>query len=504
MAAMPAPANSSDSAPPSVCPGCGALIPVLVEAPPAALSVGRGQVSGAGCRVHVSEAGLLTRLQIETPGGVIYHGREPGRLLTAKGATLLLAGPPVVLALAVAFGLLGAGVEPLPVVIALLVMALVLYLVARAGWKSRDDLSERAVVYAWDRLVPQLHEPKFSLEESAFLAGLARWSAGSGLAARQRESWRRALALTEQAAVEGRPVVRHLAALQRLAIAHAAAEADPILLLAAQIGRCFDARPAEGLTRMPPCFAEELLAPWRADWWNKTNLARLRLLVCDRAFEAGLEVRHLIEAGQLVPALANLLQTDDPAGLARLRLLWSLRASRPWDRCGPAVTAFEVAALPESSRVMTEYPDLLLYQTVPLARRRVGESKDAGPRGEVVVCGRGVAFQGVLFTELPVTLEVFSRGLFRRGGHRLVVGGHTFHLPDDPEPLARLLERWFHYHFREFLPQAADVADWQSPAGDAVLRTWGTVACPQCRRIVRVKPGEVGVALEEPVGPPAL
>src|SRR5262249_33831586 len=177
-----------------------------------------------------------------------------------------------------------------------------------------------------------------------------------------QEALPRLVALTEKATAEGRRVVRHLAALRRLVVADAAAAGDdPIPLLAAQVGRCFE-------QRLPPDFAEELLADWPASWRTPGNCARLRLLVGDHAFAGGLEMRHLAEAGAIAPALAELLRTDDPADLARLRLLWSLRAGRPWDRCGPAHTAFELAAEPDTGKLLTDYPDLLLHQTVPLAR----------------------------------------------------------------------------------------------------------------------------------------
>jgi hypothetical protein len=107
-------------------------------------------------------------------------------------------------------------------------------------------------------------------------------------------------------------------------------------------------------------------------------------------------------------------------------------------------------------------------------------------------------FQDVLFPEAPSGIEVVSRGIFHRGGHKLIVGVKAFRLPDDPEPLARLLERWFRYHFQDFLPQAVEAADWRSAAGDAILRRWGTIACPQCRRIIRTRAGEAGVVVAEP------
>ncbi len=93
--------------------------------------------------------------------------------------------------------------------------------------------------------------------------------------------------------------------------------------------------------------------------------ARLRILVADQAFEAGFEVADLLGAGQMAPALAALLRISDPDGLAALRLLWSLRPTRPWFRCGLSRTVFELATEPQSAELLASYPDLLLVQDSP-------------------------------------------------------------------------------------------------------------------------------------------
>src|SRR5205085_7896074 len=132
----------------------------------------------------------------------------------------------------------------------------------------------------------------------------------------------------------------HLAALYRLLIEDAAAAGeDPVPLVVEQLARCF-------VGRLPMVFAERLLEDWRCGWWTRGNLARLRVLLCDRAFEAGFEVRNLQDAGHNAPSLGAVLNTDEPTALAGLRLVWSLRPTRPWDRCGEASSAFELAADP--------------------------------------------------------------------------------------------------------------------------------------------------------------
>src|SRR5262249_7989970 len=153
-------------------------------------------------------------------------------------------------------------------------------------------------------------------------------SVGRGQPDLRAPSLKRVLDLTEKAVADAAALLPHLAALYRLAAADAAALGrDPVPLVAAQIGRCF-------LGKLPITYAQWLLEEWEGLWWTGGNLARLRVLLCDRAFEAGLEVLDLLEAGHAAPALGDVLEISNTDALAQLRLLWSLRPRRPWDRCG--------------------------------------------------------------------------------------------------------------------------------------------------------------------------
>ena len=106
----------------------------------------------------------------------------------------------------------------------------------------------------------------------------------------------------------------HLAALYLLMIEDAAAAGDdPVPLVVEQLARCFGGR-------LPMVFAERLLEDWRCDWWTRGNLARLRVLLCDRAFEAGFEVRNLLDAGQSAAALGSVLGCDE--GTATTEETW--------------------------------------------------------------------------------------------------------------------------------------------------------------------------------------
>jgi hypothetical protein len=233
---------------------------------------------------------------------------------------------------------------------------------------------------------------------------------------------------------------------------------------------------------LPLVFAQWLLAEWVGPWWTAGNLARLRILLCGRAFEAGWEVADLVEAGLIARALADVLQTAEPDGLARLRLLWSLRPSRPWARWGDALTVFELAEDSEAGRAwLRKYPDLLLL--------------DEGSPA-VIVSGQGVVFQETLFTEAPRTIELKSRRDFDGIEYELLIGAYRFRLVNDPAALVGRLDRWFRFLFGEFFPQVAAVHAWQAPQGSKSSQFHEVVACPECRRSLLPRAGDVGKLLD--------
>jgi hypothetical protein len=279
----------------------------------------------------------------------------------------------------------------------------------------------------------------------------------------------------------------HLAALRRLLVEDAAAAgADPAPLVADLLARCFEGR-------APLAFAEHLLARWRSAYWTRGNLARLRVLLCDRAFEAGFEVHNLIDAGQSAPALGEVLGIDDVRGLAALRLLWARRPTRPWDHCGPSRTVFDLAAEAKSAALLEDQPDLLLWQEEPGWRVAADGGEEPMRGAEIRVCVGGVWLQDARFTEPPRDVELLRKSM----GCELSLGGRRFRSPDDLDGLARRMERWFRYYFQEFRPEAAQVQTWQSPDRSAILRAWGAAPCPECKRFLLARLGQVGVALDE-------
>jgi hypothetical protein len=465
------------------CSWCYALVPVPREVPPHVLLERPGRLSACGYSVELSEAGLFSRLEVRTPGKVIRRGRDPDHPCTPRGALVFFAGPLVLLALGWAF----AGPQPLFAVLAVLVVALIVDALIRIRVAGRRPLEERLLDHAWRWLAPHLHEREFVLEDSAFLAGLAQRSEEAGDPAWRAPLLPGLLKRTENAIVNGEGPPNHLAALRRLAVADAArAGVDPVPVVVEQLARCFQGR-------LPLAFAEHLLDDWQSEWWTRGNLARLRILLCDRAFEAGFEVGNLLDAGQNAPALGTVLGTDEVQGLAALRLLWSLRPSKPWDRCGPVLTAFELAADPKYAPLLGRHPDLLLWQEEPDWPEVADAQDDTLSTMRILLCVRGVFLQETLLTAVPREVALRMRFL----GSELVVDEHHFRSPGPLDNLATRIERWCRYAFNEFLPQAVKVQTWQSPDRAAILRAWGAVSCPECRRYLLARVGEVGIALDE-------
>ncbi len=470
----------------SLCPHCFEFVPVPREEVPRPMSVWRGRLSVDGYRVEVNEAGLVPHIDVETPAGLHDRQTIPGRRWTRRAALVIVTGPFIVLACALA--LINFRIAPLPPVLALLATALVLALVARWRVRPIPDPADVAVDHAWSWLAPRLHAEGFALDDSAFLASLALASIGRGRPTARKASLERLLSLTERVVSAGFGGARHLAALRRLAIADAVRQGkDRVTLVVAEVSRCFRGR-------LPLAFAEGMLEDWREEAGSPGDVARLRVLLCDSAFEAGFEVSDLIEAGETAPSLGAVLGTQDVDGLGQLRLLWSLRPTRPWDRHGAADLVFDLAAEPDEAELLGRYPDLLLRHELP---ERFGGDMASGT-AHLMMCGRGIVVRGSVIPRPPRKVEVVTKRVGSSTGYELLVDEKRLWFNSDPEAVATRIERWCRYYFGEFLPLIADARRWRSPDATAVLRAWGSVRCPDCRRALLPRVGGVGVSLEKP------
>ena len=434
---------------------------------------------------------MRTLLEVRTPGKLLSQDREPGRLLTQRGARSLMVGPLVLVSALCAFAMPGAAhLVPFGFVLLLLFVALFVEIMVRVFWVQPVAAADRALGYAWQLLVPRLHGDGFNLEDSAFAAGLAQVTPAGRSGLVRTPLLLKLARETEEAVQNHLAPPDHLVALRRLMIAdRVSMAADPVPLVVDQLALCFEGK-------VPMAYAQRLLSDWEADWWTKGNLARLRILLCDRAFEAGFEVQNLIDAGRTAPALADVLKTKDVQGLAALRLLWSFRATQPWDRNGPAVTAFEVAANATRTRLLAEYPDLLLWQEERTWEIRADAGRDATGPVQIFLCVRGVVLQEIVFTQTPANIEVLNKA----NGYDLILGDQRFRGVADLDDLARRMERWFRYWFNDFLPTAKNVLNWKPPDRAALMRAWGATPCPECGKYLLPKVGEVGVALDETTG----
>jgi hypothetical protein len=456
----------------TICPRCYGLVPTLANIQPRPLNQSHGRLSQAGYCAELSELGLVPQLLVELPGSTIHKGREPGRWLTRRGATLILAAPLVIAGLLAALFLPGNHDGIRWPVAGLLLLALLVYLGLLAREKLTSSLLDRAITHAWTLLAPRLHSPRFASDDSAFVAGLALSSKGRGQPAQRRATLERLVDFTEEAIGSRSAPLGHLAALKRLQIADMALLGeDPIGELARSIARCFDARVALN-------YADMLLASLSYPWWNDVNRARLRILLCDHAFEAGLENSDLIATGETAPVLGACLQINDSDGLARLRLLWSMRARCPWLSWSNPVSAFEMAARPErEASLLGIYPDLLLLD---------------GRDPQLILAGRGVVLGGTVFTSAPPVSEVRPLRDVPGPVDEILVGNMRLGVQGEPREAIRRLQSCFRFAFEEFEPNVAPTYRWQAPNGPKDLHYEQAVRCQSCRCLLLPRPGDVG------------
>jgi hypothetical protein len=464
----------------SCCPHCFAFVNVPGEDGPLRVRYKPGRLEASGYDVTLTEAGLRPMLRVRTPAGVIRDGVEPGRSLTANGAAFLAGGAVVAIALLFACVWPRALGGPLRPVAVLLAVAALLHALVRVGMRPGTPLRERVLGYAWQMLVPRLHAGGFVPADSAFVAGLALMGSDAIEDGSLGEMIRMATAALDR----GEVPASHLAPLLRLQVERAVSEdgADPVSLVVRHLTRCFGGKRSMLL-------AQHLLDDWKSPWWSKGNLARLRILLCDQAFEAGFEVATLLDAGRLAPALGVVLGTDSPRSLAALRLLWSQRPTRPWDRLGEVKTAFELAGSAHHSEVLSQHPDVLLWQILP--DTLIGSRDETPVAATILFTLRGVWLQEELFMIPPRVVEVRRRS---GGDTEMLLGRATFHSPGDLDPLSRQLERWFRWVFHDFVPQIDRVLTWPAPDRAALLRAWSAVPCPGCGKPMLPVVGEVGIA----------
>jgi hypothetical protein len=464
----------------SLCPHCFALVPVSEPRLPPELDCDPSLIEGDGYRVEISDNGLMPMLEIEIPTGMLYDGREPGRFLTRLGALLFFAFPLLFAAIVLLLVPPDLGIAwffPGAMALGSCLVAVGMILL---GWDTPGDPLSRIVDHAWGRLVPQLLELGLARDDWAFLGGLAQCSIGHGDIAGRADTLEVVRGLMDERVTGGNVPPSFLGAVWRLTVEDGAEDEegqDTVPLLAAQADRCFDGSLALG-------FLSTLLAPLENEAWSVADERRLRVLLCQRAFDAGLEVRELLELGRLHGALERTLNLKHGEYIAHLRLLRTFEATRPWERVGKAATIFEIVRNVEACEpLLDRFTDLLLrVDNVP----------------GMYVCARGVLFEDAWILEPPQQIDIINRALFAEGGFHLVIGAHTFWYAADPAPVVPRLEKWLRWFFQEFRPQLATVYRSRSPTAAQRLVARNGVRCPDCRRRVLPVLGELGITADPP------
>ncbi|GIW79667.1 MAG: hypothetical protein KatS3mg105_1474 [Gemmatales bacterium] len=451
----------------SLCPYCFHWIEMEASSGLQSLNASRGRLTSGGYVIEVGQRGMRTHLAIETPQGPLQRGPEPGRRWSPQGAAVLFSAPVVVLAVVVALGSFATGVPALLPVAWLLSLAVFLAVFGAFWWRAEADVQNRAIDYAWTRLVPHLQSMEMKKEEFHFAARLCLASVAKGTPSWRREVLARLIEDSETAVANGIVSPEHLGAVRRLQWEDARRSgADPLPLLLEQIERVLAGA-------ISPEFLEKLL---EGASLPIGMAARLRALVVDRAFALGYEVSDLVELSRSAPAFGKLLEVNQTDLLANLRLLWSLRANAPWSQLGPASTVFELAANPlAAERHLQKQPGILLA---------------AWDLPDSYVVPGGLVFCGSFIDAWPRTLEV-KRGAGLRG-YQLVVGNHSFLFDSDPTPAMVQLEKWLRFCFHDFQPLVASVKNWRSSLFPDGYQAQVRRLCSHCRSEVLARRGALG------------
>lgn len=463
----------------SLCPHCYALVHHEREPLPPPLNVSRGRITSHGYAVEVSDQELFTRIHVATPGHVIVSSREPGLGLTRRGAVLLLVGPLIIAALFVALVISPKVVAPLTPVALILLGALLLYLHLRSRRGTFADPTNRAVDSAWEHIVPEIQRTNPTDEEVDFLASLAVSSIGLGTPQLREPSIERAGKWAMERVARGDLPSEDLTALRCLEMDDAVRQGrDPLPLLAREIGHTLTGT-------LPLQYAEQLLEAWPDSARDLGQRARLRVLVCARAFESGLEPLDLRDLGRLSPALGATYASEDLVGLSRLRWFWDGRKKRPWKKQGSATTVFDLARYPSlGGQHLEERPDLLLFQAMS-----AGSDNDAG--SPILICEEGVVYRDIVINDPTTTIA--ARPAMKGGGYDLIIGKERLHFSQKPALLEVRLEGWVKFLFRTALPAAAELVDLGSPARLRKFRKQKTIQCPDCGHAFLALRGDVGL-----------
>jgi uncharacterized C2H2 Zn-finger protein len=427
-----------------LCPHCLSNLPVAIASLPKPLTYSRGRLAGEGFAVEVGGNAWYRTLRVTTAGKTAVGRRS----LAPRAASTLAAALVLVGALLVARTLTGALVG--------LALAAVAYTIARALLSSSRDPSDRAIDAAWTRLGARLAERP---NTARFLTRLCMASSERG------EPELRAWILNAMTRRAGRQAAESDEELQLLA-ASRVLQVEDMRRLGRDVTAGIAALAADGFTgALSADYAEFVVGCYLAHPREPGELGRLRVLVLQAAFDAGLAPRDLTHLWSGAPFLRRAMLVEPTHRLGLLFGLWRHRDGEPWRSVGDAVTVYDLArsAPPTAARLLAQFPDVLLVH-----RTKGNLEALLGP---ILVCARGVSIGGVLTADPDAEVRLTNEG------RRLVFGRHRLDvaMPLPGETPERLVS-WLRFRAEVLMPFIEESAS----AGPEPVRQ--RILGPFCRR----------------------
>ncbi len=437
-----------------LCPRCLTEVAPSVTPVPPPLALGSGRVSGDGFSVEIRGPDALRTWIVATASGATQRGRDGSGGIDPRAAGILAAAAVLTIGIAIP-----------ELALASVFLAGVAYCACRLLRSPLHSTTGIAVERAWSELVPRLPQ---SIRDR-FVTRLCRVSVGHGNAEFRAATLAGLTAPGEDVALRAAARFLQLDDASRLGIDRVAGVAESIAAgLRGEESLAF----SEHLTELFLTSDRTPDAPERA---------RLRVLVLDAAFAAGLTPRGLADLWVACPRLRELLAVAPLSRLGLQYVVWTLGEERPWEASCAAGSVFELARVAPrlGGRFLAAHPDLLLYHRTP------PDLDEA--LGWALVCARGVVIGGKVVADPDAEVRVEGGRLV--GAATLVFGPHRISLSRrPPAELVTTIRRLLRLRSELFVPKL-----------DAALAKGPTppILAPLARRCrcgadILVAAGEVG------------
>jgi hypothetical protein len=243
---------------------------------------------------------------------------------------------------------------------------------------------------------------------------------------------------------------------------------------------------SDGFTgALPAEYAEFVVGSYLARPREAGQLGRLRILLLEAAFEAGLAPSDLVHLWSGAPNLRRAMMVEPTHRLGLLFGLWRTQDSKTWESIAPALTVFALARTspPTAARVLAHCPDVLLYH-----RPAPDVEEMAGP---ILVCARGVSICGAFVADPEADLRLANEG------RRLIFGRFRIDVPRRvPTDLPALLASWLRYRADVLVPFIEESL--AAGSEEVVRRVLGPFCrkCLACGTVSAVSAGAVGQPIQ--------